>query len=85
MASASLKRNAFCTGRCSIAECIQYDGNLPCRVHLVPRPGSTLAPQVIAVYVLVPRTFRVHRCSHYMCAMKTLVSRCAAVCNTLWL
>lgn len=27
-------------GRCSIAECIQYDESLPTRVHLVPRPGS---------------------------------------------
>ena len=55
MASTSLKSKPFCAGRCSIAECIQYDGNLPCRVHLVPRPGSNLAPQVIAVNLLLPR------------------------------
>ena len=34
-------RVAVCpAGKCSIAECIVYDGNLPTRVHLVPRSGS---------------------------------------------
>lgn len=50
-------------GRCSIAECIQYDDNLPCRVHLVPRPDSSLAPQVIDTITCCTRCI-VHYMSH---------------------
>lgn len=36
----------YVPGRCSIAECIQYDDSLPTRVHLVPRPGSGATAKV---------------------------------------
>lgn len=30
----------YITSRCSIAECLVYDGSKPSKVYLIPRPGG---------------------------------------------